>query len=527
MTTIWWIKRDIRLLDNAALTAAVAHARASTGSAGQVLPLFVDEPAMRTAADTGDLHWIMVQQALAGLRKSLQAMDAELMVISGDLPVAFEQLRATVPFDRIDAEEETGTAWSFARDRAVRAWAKTAGVTLVEHPHNAVIRPLVDRSVRMRIWNERMRSEPEPVPRVPMSEALRRQAAVTRLPAAPSRSEFPATQRCDEHAGQRTLASFLTTRSVQYRNGISQPAASRFTGSRLSVHLAWGTLSLRSVFHALWQQEETLRTLRTADDAGARPQPGHLRALSAFSSRLFWHDHFAQRLEDEPAMEFHALNRAYEQLEYENDPELLKRWITGTTGVPMVDAAMRALRTTGFVNFRMRAMLVSYACHVLHLDWRAIRDPLARVMADYLPGIHVSQLQMQAGVVGINTIRIYNPGKQLLDHDPDCVFVKRFVPELRDIPCDAIRAAAASTRGTHATRATHSPPAATPAVAAAQMALFDSPGTPAALTPCVDYRTRAAIMRDRLWTIKKSEAGRAEAARVLEKHGSRLKGRRR
>jgi len=90
----------------------------------------------------------------------------------------------------------------------------------------------------------------------------------------------------------------------------------------------------------------------------------------------------------------------------------------------MIDACMRCLNATGFMNFRMRSMLVSFACYGLHLDWRLIHPHLARVFLDYEPGIHLSQLQMQAGVVGINTIRVYSPHKQIIDQDPECVFIK-------------------------------------------------------------------------------------------------------
>lgn len=491
----------MRLHDNEALWEAVQ-------AADQVVPVFFDEPAMRTAPDTGGLHWYMIHQGLQGLRTTLRSQGAELLVWGRDLPEGFEELYRVLPFDCIYAEEETGTAWSFARDRAVRRWARERRITLREFPHNGVIRRLSTREERMNIWHQRMNLLPRPAPVCPMSPAVRTLASGTPLPEAPEKSDYPAAQRCDEYSAHRVLTSFLAHRSVNYQRGISKPRDSRSTGSRLSVHLAWGTISLRTVVHQLWQREEELRqeVTHTPDPTARTALRAHQRALKAFSSRLFWHDHFAQRLEDEPQMEFHALNPAYEHLMYENDPELLQRWVTGTTGFPLVDAAMRALIHTGFVNFRMRAMLVSFACHVLHLDWRLIRDPMARVMADYLPGIHISQLQMQAGVVGINTIRIYNPGKQLLDHDPDCRFVHRFVPELREQGADHICREAVAQTG--------SPKR---AEAATQMDLFP----PEQFT--IQYRQRAAVMRDRLWEIRKSSAGRSEGKRVLERHGSRFR----
>ena len=98
-------------------------------------------------------------------------------------------------------------------------------------------------------------------------------------------------------------------------------------------------------------------------------------------------------------METHTLNPAFESLEYENREEFLDAWVAGQTGFPMVDACMRCLGETGFMNFWMRAMIVSFACFGLHLSWRFIHEPLARLFLDYEPGIHLSQLQMQAGVI--------------------------------------------------------------------------------------------------------------------------------
>jgi deoxyribodipyrimidine photo-lyase len=142
----------------------------------------------------------------------------------------------------------------------------------------------------------------------------------------------------------------------------------------------------------------------------------------------------------------------------------------------------------------MRAMIVSFATHVLRLSWRDILYPMARWMADYVPGIHVSQLQMQAALTGINTIRIYNPTKQLSDHDHDATFVRRWVPELT-------RFSPADIRELPATRCAGYYP------------------------PIVDYRTESKIAREYLYSIKRSDAGRAEADRVLERHGSRRRGR--
>ncbi len=202
------------------------------------------------------------------------------------------------------------------------------------------------------------------------------------------------------------------------------------------------------------------------------------RALAAFLARLHWRDHFIQKLEDEPRIEFENFARAYDGLrEPEFDAERFERWKEGFTGFPFVDACMRMLRQTGWINFRMRAMLVSFAAYDLWLPWRPVALHLARLFTDYEPGIHYSQCQMQSGTTGINTLRIYNPDKQWRDHDPNSEFVRRWVPE------------------------------------------FDDPRRYPA--PIVDHAEAARRARERIYRLRRTLEARAEAEQVKERHGSR------
>lgn len=517
MRIIWWVKRDIRLSDNEPLTRAVEEA-ARIG--GEVLPVYVFEPSLIAAPETGALHLTVVLDALTSMRQRLRAAGADLLLLTGEIPAIFEALLGEFPFDRIVAEEETGTHITFDRDRRLRAWARAADVSFDEYPHNGVVRGLTDRDQRMKIWKERMSRAPAPAPStIPMASPTRKRCAATEIPTTAELGLSPAAgavQRVDEEAALIVLESFLQRRGREYSRGISSPALSRFTGSRLSVHLAWGTISLRTVLAALEARVAELRQARRGQGSGAENK-GWLKPLGSFRSRLFWHDHFCQRLESEPEMEFHPLNRAYDDLPYENQRDVEKRFWEGRTGFPMVDASIRSLTETGFLNFRMRAMLVSFATFALHMDWRRIRDPMARIMADYLPGIHLPQLQMQAGVVGINTVRVYNPTKQLLDNDPDCRFVRRFLPELRGLPREAIIALAVNgvESPSHGRTGRHSRLADANGELPFGEAPFEYP------SPIVDFRSRVRTMQSEVYSRKASAYGREEAARVLEKHGSR------
>ena len=161
----------------------------------------------------------------------------------------------------------------------------------------------------------------------------------------------------------------------------------------------------------------------------------HKAGLNAFMSRLYWHCHFIQKLESEPEIEWRNMNQGFNGLrENEWSDEHFERLISAQTGWPLVDACVVMLRDTGWLNFRMRAMLISIASYPLWLHWKKVGDWLATQFVDYEPGIHWSQVQMQSGTTGINTTRVYNPIKQAMDHDPRGEFVRRWLPVLRRVP---------------------------------------------------------------------------------------------
>ncbi|MEM8581506.1 MAG: FAD-binding domain-containing protein, partial [Pseudomonadota bacterium] len=415
---LFWFKRDLRVEDNPALALAAGRGR-------PVLPLYIVEPDLWRQSDASARQWKFVAECLADLRGQLANLGAPLIVRVGGAVEILGDLCNAHGVSELFSHQETGNAWSFARDRAVAAWARADGVHWTEVAQIGVQRRLAGRDgwAAARDRNVRMPAMPPPANLQGVS------AQSDHVPDAQAlglcSDPCPDRQRGGRAEALSLLGSFLTTRGHGYRRAMSSPVDAETACSRLSPHLAFGTLSVREAAQAA--------AARKAEAVGQRS--GWAAAMKSFDARLAWRDHFMQKLEDEPALETRCLHRDYEGLRPRvPDAARLEAWTSGETGLPFVDACMRYLAHTGWLNFRMRSMLVAVASYHLWLDWRATGPVLARRFTDYEPGIHWSQMQMQSGTTGMNIVRMYNPVKQGHDQDPTGVFTRRWVPELADVP---------------------------------------------------------------------------------------------
>jgi deoxyribodipyrimidine photo-lyase len=482
-----WFKRDLRIRDHRPLAEAAKR--------GPVLPLHVVEPGLWRQPDAAARHWQFIAACLGELDAELSQLGQPLILRVGGVIDVVEQIRQSHGIAALWSHEETGNGWTFTRDKAVKAWARSHGIPWHEIPQHGVIRRLSNRNGWAAAWDRQMAEPVTPPPqRLPVIAGIEREAIPSRADLGLPPDGCTERQAGGRRAGLAMLTSFLGGRGRNYRREMSNPLSGATGCSRLSPHLAWGTVSMREAAQATWTRLQHLK-----DDPS--PDAKALRAsLVSFSGRLHWHCHFMQKLESEPAIEFREFHPAMRGLRPEiADPQLLKAWADGQTGYPFLDACMRSLNATGWLNFRMRAMVQSFASYNLWLPWRDTGLHLARQFTDYEPGIHWSQAQMQSGTTGINTIRIYSVVKQGHDQDPTGAFVRRWVPELADVPDRHLQEPWA----------------------------YDGAGAIVGRVypeRIVDIKASTAAAKDRIYGARKAAGFYAAADTIQSKHGSRKSG---
>lgn len=473
-----WFKRDLRLQDNEAIFKALHSGR-------KTLFLYVFENSLLNDPHYNQRHWNFIKQSIVDLNEDLNAFNTKILCVETEVITAFNQLQNYYKIHTVFSHQETGLLITYTRDKDFARYCRNNTIKWVENNNNGVLRGLLNRDDWFEKWENYMHKplikntySKENFITINEINTLETGFVIPNLDTEiTNRFQLGGTKMAWKYA-----LSFFNERHKKYMFHISKPELSRKSCSRLSPYIAWGNVSIRQIFQkALSYKNETNK-----------------KHLGAFISRLRWQAHFIQKFEMEHTMENASINKGYHKLKKNISEKYQKAWKEGKTGFPLVDASMRCLIETGFLNFRMRSLLVSFFTHILWQPWQASSQHLSKLFLDFEPGIHFPQLQMQAGETGINNLRIYNPVKNSTEHDADATFIKKWVPELASLPLAFI----------------HEPYLMTPLDQ--QFNNFklgeDYP------YPIVELKSARKKACDILWNLKKNPAVREESIRILKKH---------
>ena len=417
-TATWWIRRDLRLGDNQALSSALAHA-------DQVIPVFILDPRLLISPYAGDKRVAFLFEGLRRLDADLRKRGSRLIVREGD-PV--EQLAALVSefgADAVFAEEDV-SPYARRRDACVAAQLPLRLVSgMVVHPPGAVVKadgkPYTVFTPFSRAW--RALTPPQASDLLPAPKRIETPGDLPGLPI-PSKPALPTTVPfpAGEAEAQRRLGRFL--RGPLYAYAETRNRMDLDGTSQLSPYLRFGMLSARQAVVA------AIEAMRKAPDGEAR------KGAETWLNELIWREFYVAILYHFPRVRRESFRPELRDVAWANDEDKFAAWSQGRTGYPIVDAAMRQMAGTGWMHNRARMIAASFLVKDLLIDWRRGERFFMQHLVDGDPAANNGGWQWTAGT-GTDAapyFRVFNPVLQGTKFDPQGEYVRRWLPELANVP---------------------------------------------------------------------------------------------
>ena len=404
---------------------------------GKVLPLYCHEPALIQQPDVSRQHQLFIQETLEELDRDIQLLGGKLLQAVGSAVDILDRIHRVQPLTKIWTHQETTQNSQFQRDKAVAAWCAGHGVELEEFAQNGIARgsqepelfpPYFARSVSLKLRDPVGTDLSERFAALPFQSCDPRAIPIAAGVDKPLRPKGGRLQAI------KNLNRFFTVPHVQrYPFQISSPNTAWRGCSRLSTYLAYGIVSDREIFQAVDRVVTSAHSQMNADQFGKFQDTARF-----YLDRLSWRRQYLQTFETRPELEFQCMLAQFNgirEADYLEGPseQHFNAWKQGLTGFPYIDAAMRFLNQTGWINMRLRATLVSFATMNLWLPTTKVAEYLATEFLDYEPGIHHVIHQLIAGTTEFSELMVYDPVKQGRDHDLDGHFIRKWVPELADV----------------------------------------------------------------------------------------------
>lgn len=426
---IFWLKRNLRLQDSVPFYRSLKGVRTD----GCVLPLYIHEPNLIRQPDVSRQHQAFIQETLEELASELQALGGQLLQTVGESTDVLQRIHHQTPITRIWTHRETTQNSQYHRDRSVRTWCKKQGIELMEIEQNGIARGSQTPLTFPEYFSDSVNTELKDPTGANLSERFAPlpfpSCSETDIPLAGGEDK-PLRQTGGRKAGQGILDEFFNIPNIsRYPSRLSSPNSAWHGCSRISTYLTYGIISDREVFQAVDQVVSKGHESQSASEFQRLQERARF-----FLDRLCWRRQYIQTFENHPELETrHMLPQFDGTRETEFNQTLFTAWANGHTGIPFIDAAMRCLKETGWINMRLRATVVSFATMNLWLPTPRVARFLATEFLDYEPGIHHVIHQIVSGTSDFDGLMVYDPMKQARDHDSQGHFIRRWVPELSEL----------------------------------------------------------------------------------------------